>query len=84
MFSLFKEKEKTKTLLEEHDYEEKIRGMNFKKRIEWFVDNKHLMSQNDKWEAFYDICEDYDVGHTKLLNTVNALIRKKGKSIREY
>lgn len=82
MSTLFREKEKTKTLLEDHDYEEKIRHMNFKKRIEWFVDNKHLMGQNDKWEAFYDICSDYDVDSNKLLNTINGLIRKLGKSVR--
>ena len=81
MFTLFKEKEKSKNLLEDHDYEEKIRHMNFKKRIEWFVDNKHLLGQNDKWEAFYDICDDYDVADKTLLNTINALIRKKGKSV---
>lgn len=81
MFTLFKEKEKSKNLLEDHDYEQKVRHMNFKKRIEWFVDNKHLMLQSDKWEAFYDICFDYGVDEGKLLNTINALIRKKGKSV---
>ena len=79
MITLFKEK--TKNLLGDHDYEEKIRHMNFKKRIEWFIDNKHVLSQNDKWEAFHDICFDYDVDKQKLLNTINALIRKNGKSV---
>ena len=34
-----------KTLLEDYDYEQKVRHMSLKKRIEWFVDNKKQMSQ---------------------------------------
>ena len=50
-----------KNLLEELDYEDKIRVLNLNKRIEWFVDNKKQMGQSEKWEAFYDIQEDYDI-----------------------
>lgn len=71
-----------KNLLEELDYEEKVRVLNLNKRIEWFVDNKKQMSQNEKWEAFQDICEDYDLlidfQVDNLIKRINNLIRKKG------
>lgn len=74
------EKQK-KSLLEDIDYEEKIRVLNLNKRIEWFVDNKVSMSQNEKWEAFYDIVEDYDIDVDVLKKRVNNVIRKKGLSV---
>lgn len=70
-----------KNLLEEFDYEEKIRVLNLNKRIEWFIDNKPLMSQNEKWDAFNDIVEDYDVDSEVLLKRINNVIRKKGLSV---
>lgn len=70
-----------KSLLEDIDYEEKIRILNLNKRIEWFVDNKPIMSQNEKWDAFYDIVEDYDVNKDVLLKRINNVIRKKGLSV---
>lgn len=70
---------KKKSLLEEHDYQEKIRVMGLNRRLEWFVDNKKFMSQNEKWDAFYDICEDFE-GYTseRLMQMINNLIRRKG------
>lgn len=73
----------TKSLLEEIDYEEKIRVLNLNKRIEWFVDNKKSMGQSDKWEAFYDIQEDYDIDVDVLKKRINNVIRKKGLSVWE-
>jgi hypothetical protein len=70
-----------KNLLEELDYEDKIRVLNLNKRIEWFVDNKMQMSQNEKWEAFYDIQEDYDINVDVLKKRINNVIRKKGLSV---
>jgi hypothetical protein len=70
-----------KSLLEDIDYEEKIRVLNLNKRIEWFVDNKPLMSQNEKWDAFYDIHEDYDIDVEVLKKRINKVIRKKGLSV---
>lgn len=70
-----------KSLLEEIDYEEKIRVLNLNKRIEWFVDNKRSMGQCEKWEAFYDIVEDYDIDVDVLKKRINNSIRKKGLSI---
>jgi hypothetical protein len=70
-----------KSLLEDIDYEEKIRVLNLNKRVEWFIENKKFMSQNEKWEAFYDIVEDYEVGSDVLLQRINNVIRKKGLSI---
>lgn len=70
-----------KSLLEEIDYEEKIRVLNLNKRIEWFVDNKPLMSQNEKWDAFYDIHEDYEIDVEVLKKRINNVIRKKGLSV---
>lgn len=70
-----------KNLLEDFDYEEKIRVLNLNKRIEWFIDNKPLMSQNEKWDAFNDIIEDYDVDSEVLLKRINNVIRKKGLSV---
>ena len=67
-----------KSLLEDIDYEDKIRVLNLNKRIEWFVDNKKFMSQNEKWDAFYDMVEDYDIDKDVLIKRVNNLIRKKG------
>lgn len=72
---------KKKSLLEDIDYEEKVRVLNLNKRIEWFVDNKVSMSQNEKWEAFYDIVEDYDIDVDVLKKRVNNVIRKKGLSV---
>lgn len=74
------EKQK-KSLLEEYDYEEKIRILNLKKRIDWFVKNKKHMTQSQKWEAFYHICEDYKANKKHLIKTINAVIRKKGLSV---
>lgn len=74
------EKQK-KSLLEEYDYEEKVRVLTLKKRIDWFVDNKSSMGQSEKWEAFYDIHEDYNVGTDVLKRMINAVIRKKGLSV---
>lgn len=71
----------TKSLLEDLDYEEKIRVLNLNKRIEWFVDNKRSMDQCEKWEAFYDIVEDYDIDVDVLKKRVNNVIRKKGLSV---
>ena len=71
----------TKSLLGEIDYEEKISVLNLNKRIEWFVENKRSMGQSDKWEAFYDIQEDYDIGVDVLKGRINNLIRKKGLSV---
>lgn len=70
-----------KTLLEDHDYEEKVRVLNLNKRIEWFVDNKRSMGQSEKWEAFYDMVEDYDIDVDVLKKRINNLIRKKGLSV---
>jgi membrane carboxypeptidase/penicillin-binding protein PbpC len=72
---------KRKSLLEDHDYEEKVRVLNLNKRIEWFVDNKPLMSQNEKWYAFYDIHEDYEIDVEVLKKHINNVIRKKGLSV---
>ena len=70
-----------KSLLEDIDYEEKIRVLNLNKRIEWFVDNKPLMSQNEKWNAFYDIHEDYEIDVEVLKKRINNVIRKKGLNV---
>jgi hypothetical protein len=70
-----------KSLLEDIDYEEKIRILNLNKRIEWFVDNKPIMSQNEKWDAFYDIVEDYDIDKDVLIKRINNVIRKRGLSV---
>ena len=72
-----------KSLLEEHDYEEKVRVLNLNKRVEWFVDNKKQMSQNEKWDAFYDIVEDFEVNKDLLMQRINNLIRKKGLEYRD-
>lgn len=72
-----------KSLLEEHDYEEKVRVLNLNKRVEWFVDNKRQMSQNEKWDAFYDIVEDFEINKSLLMQRVNNLIRKKGLEYRD-
>lgn len=72
---------RTKSLLEEYDYEEKVRVLTLKKRIDWFVENKKNMSQVEKWEAFDDIFEDYSVARPRLIEMINAAIRKKGLSV---
>jgi len=72
---------KKKSLLEEHDYEEKVRVLNLNKRVEWFVDNKKQMSRNEKWDAFHDIVEDFEVDSKLLMQRINNLIRKKGLSV---
>ena len=74
------EKQK-KSLLEDYDYEEKVRILTLKKRIEWFVDNKSKMSQNEKWDAFRDMYDDYDTDWNRLIDMTNSVIRKKGLSI---
>lgn len=70
-----------KSLLEEYDYEEKVRILTLKKRIDWFVENKQNMSQVEKWEAFDDIFEDYSVARPRLIEMINSVIRKKGLSV---
>ena len=70
-----------KSLLEEYDYEQKVRLMSLKKRIDWFITNKPQMSQNEKWEAFQDMCDDYEVDRDRLLQMVNNEIRKRGLSV---
>ncbi len=70
-----------KSLLEDVDYEEKVRVLNLNKRVEWFIDNKKHMSQNEKWEAFYDIVEDFEVDINLLMQRINNLIRKKGLNV---
>ena len=70
-----------KSLLEDHDYEEKVRLLNLKTRMEWFVENKKFMSQNEKWDAFYDIHEDYEIDVEVLKMRINNIIRKKGLSV---
>jgi hypothetical protein len=70
-----------KSLLEDFDYEQKIRMLTLKKRIEWFVENKPNMSQNEKWDAFRDMHDDYEIDWSRLIEMVNSVIRKKGLSI---
>lgn len=72
-----------KSLLEEYDYEQKVRLMSLKKRIDWFITNKPQMSQNEKWEAFQDMYDDYEVDRDRLLQMVNNEIRKRGLSVRD-
>lgn len=74
------EKQK-KSLLEDYDYEEKVRMLTLKKRIDWFVDNKPSMSQNEKWDAFRDMYEDYETDWFRLIDMVNSVIRKKGLGV---
>lgn len=68
-------KETKKNLLEAHDYDEKIRHLTLRKRMQWFIDNKPNMSQNEKWDAFNDMYQDHDVDYSTLIKRVNALIR---------
>ncbi len=71
------ERKKKKNLLEEFDYEEKIRHLSLKKRIDWFVQNKKQMGQAEKWEAFDDIMEDYELNdRNMLIERINRIIRK--------
>jgi hypothetical protein len=70
-----------KSLLEEYDYEQKVRLMSLKKRIDWFINNKPQMSQCEKWEAFQDMYDDYDIDWDRLLQMVNSEIRKRGLSV---
>ena len=70
-----------KSLLEEYDYEQKVRLMSLKKRIDWFVTNKPQMSQSEKWEAFQDMYDDYDIDWDQLLQMVNRELRKRGLSV---
>ena len=73
------EYKRKKSLLEDHDYEEKVRVLNLNKRILWFIDTKPGMSQNEKWDAFHDICEDFDTFTSdRLMQLVNNTIRRKG------
>jgi hypothetical protein len=73
----------SKSLLEDYDYEQKVRLLDLKERIYWFMTHKKQMSQNEKWEAFYDIHDDYDVDVEVLKRLINSLIRKKGLSVWE-
>lgn len=66
------------SILEEYDYEQKVRHLSLKSRIDWFIQNKSNMSQNEKWDAFYDICEDYDLDFNQALKMTNKKIRKLG------
>lgn len=76
------ERKRTKNLLEEFDYEEKIRHLSLKKRIEWFVQNKKNMSQCEKWEAFDDIMEDYELNDRDvLIERINRVIRSIKKDM---
>ena len=71
------ERKKKKSLLEEIDYEEKVRQLSLKTRIEWFVQNKKNMGQCEKWEAFDDIMEDYELNdRDMLIERINRIIRK--------
>jgi hypothetical protein len=70
-----------KSLLEDYDYEQKIRLLSLKKRIDWFVTSKPFMSQCEKWEAFDDMQEDYDVNRERLIEMINREIRKRGLSV---
>lgn len=70
-----------KTLLEDFDYAEKVRHLNLRKRIEWFIVNKKQMTQCEKWDAFYDIMEDYDIGdRDALIERINKVIRRENKN----
>ena len=78
------ERKKKKSLLEEIDYEEKVRQLNLKKRIEWFVQNKKNMGQCEKWEAFDDIMEDYELGdRSMLIERINRVIRAAKKEMKK-
>lgn len=70
-----------KSLLEEYDYEQKVRLMSLKKRIDWFITNKPQMLQAEKWEAFQDMYDDYDIDWDRLLQMVNREIRKRRLSV---
>jgi len=70
-----------KSLLEDYDYEQKVRMLTLKKRIEWFVENKPSMSQSEKWDAFRDMYEDYETDWERLIDMTNSVIRKKGLSV---
>lgn len=76
------EKQRPRNLLEDHDYEEKVRILTLNKRIEWFIENKPHMGQNEKWDAFYHICDDFG-GYTedRLMQMINNTIRRKGLSV---
>jgi hypothetical protein len=39
------------------------------------------MSQNEKWDAFYDIIEDYDIDKDVLIKRINNVIRKKDMNV---
>ena len=70
-----------KSLLEDYDYEQKVRMLTLKKRIEWFIENKPSMSQNEKWDAFRDMYEDYETDWKRLIDMTNSVIRKNGLSV---
>jgi hypothetical protein len=72
---------RNKSLLEDYDYEQKVRLMSLKKRIDWFITNKPQMSQNEKWDAFHDMQDDYEIYKDRLLQMVNNEIRKRGWSV---
>lgn len=72
---------KKKSLLEDYDYEEKVRVLSLKKRIDWFIDNKSSMTQGEKWDAFRDMYHDYNVEWSRLIEMVNVRIRKRGLSV---
>jgi hypothetical protein len=76
------EKRKQRSILEDYDYEQKVRILTLNKRIEWFIDNKPFMGQNEKWDAFYHICDDFE-GYTqeRLIQMINNTIRRKGLGV---
>jgi hypothetical protein len=73
--------DRKKSLLEDYDYEQKVRLMSLKKRIDWFITNKPQMSQNEKWDAFHDMYDDYEVEWDRLIEMINREIRKRGLSV---
>jgi len=71
-----------RSILEDYDYEQKVRVMTLNRRIDWFIDNKRFMGQNEKWDAFYHICDDYQGYDSKrLMQMINNSIRRKGLSV---
>jgi hypothetical protein len=73
---------KSRNILEDYDYEVKVRVLTLNKRIDWFIENKPYMSINEKWDAFYHICDDFE-GYTedRLMQMINNNIRRKGLAI---
>ena len=69
------------SIIEDHDYEDKVRVLSFHSRITWFVENKKHMGINEKWDAFYHICDDFP-GYTekRVMDLINIRIRNSGGS----